>query len=490
MSAPLTSLRHADLRLTFGVPVSTAVVVGAPVWRDALVGAGVSISATGAPDLCVAPTVGEALANGTGVEVVVVLSGRGRRALRRAGFHARRVLSWGPRSEPPVLIVPLGHRRAVRYALVEVLARPQRWRRARNRLLAIVAPVTGIPGRTVLVGQRHDAGPFPLRAGDGDGHDLGEWCLVLGRGDELQRAVFLVFDRDGAPNVATKVARVPGPAGSAAMVRDQDALALLARAAPAAARHAPAPLGASEVHGHAVSSESSARGRPLNEVLLAGREAPATALLDEIAAWVVDLGVESASPGVDAELARLGRDVVPRWRDAGASPALLDGLESVPGVLQHNDLGSWNVLTTRSEFTVVDWESTSASGLPLWDLVYLLTDALVLLDGPRAMPARMAATLTLLRGEHPQSARLFRWVDRALDQLALPRDAAGRIVTLAWLHHGLSHRHRADARRDSGTDVPDHGSPPARAGTIPRLAVAWMRDPALGPSWEAFRQRR
>jgi hypothetical protein len=152
-------------------------------------------------------------------------------------------------------------------------------------------------------------------------------------------------------------------------------------------------------------------------------------------------------------------------------------------VLQHNDLGCWNIMVDGSGFTVVDWESARRPGLPLWDLVYFLTDALAGLDGALSPSEQDEHTHRLLRGELPSSHVLFGWLREAVDELDLPPDSVGKIVTLGWLHHGLSHPARTSA---VGEYAAGPTGPPAPAS---RIAPYWLDDPLLGPQWEVWRER-
>jgi hypothetical protein len=186
-------------------------------------------------------------------------------------------------------------------------------------------------------------------------------------------------------------------------------------------------------------------------------------------------------PALQAELARLAEDVLPLWAGAGVTAALVRELPPVPAVLQHNDLGCWNVVVGPSGFTSVDWESAREHGLPLWDLVYFLTDALATLAGAASPGAQDELSVELLRGDSSRSPFLFGWVERAVRDLQIPREAVGPIVTLGWLHHGLSHRTRATALRRAG------GGEPASPGPLGRLARIWLTDPALGMDWRAWR---
>jgi hypothetical protein len=179
---------------------------------------------------------------------------------------------------------------------------------------------------------------------------------------------------------------------------------------------------------------------------------------------------------VGEELVRLEADVLPRWE---VPRGLLAGLDSVPGVLQHNDLGTWNIVSRRDDFCVVDWESARTSGLPLWDLWYFLADALRLVDDPSEEPQQ--AFRRLFRGEARLSGTLFEWTRRATSALAVPDELVGPIATLCWLHHGLSHRARVAALAASGMEASVRTWPPV---DYPRT---WLDDPLLGSTWPAWR---
>jgi hypothetical protein len=152
-------------------------------------------------------------------------------------------------------------------------------------------------------------------------------------------------------------------------------------------------------------------------------------------------------------------------------------------VLVHNDVGTWNVVTDgRDGFGVIDWESATAHGLPLWDLSYFLADALTLLDTGR-FADRTAALLRLFRGRSRWSGLLFENLRRAVRELAIAPEAVGPLVTLGWLHHGLS-----PARRRARLDTLADGADPADGtGPIPPLAGPWLGDPELGAGWRRWR---
>ena len=163
-------------------------------------------------------------------------------------------------------------------------------------------------------------------------------------------------------------------------------------------------------------------------------------------------------------------------------PGLVSGLPRLPAVLQHNDLGCWNVVVGGRGFTAVDWESARKHGLPLWDLLYFLVDALVHLDGAWQPDRREAHAARLLLGETASSEILFRWVAEAVRTLALPPDAVGPIVTLGWLHHGLSPVARDEASRTLAPGLRSDGT------FAEWMARVWLSTPGLGTGWSSWRR--
>jgi hypothetical protein len=159
-------------------------------------------------------------------------------------------------------------------------------------------------------------------------------------------------------------------------------------------------------------------------------------------------------------------------------PDLVDRLPELPPVLQHNDLGSWNIVSDGQRFTVLDWESARESGLPLWDLLYFAADVLARLDGPADATTLVRRTVQVFAGQSPHSAHLFRWLRAATEASGVPRSALGPLATLCWVHHaGSAALRSADLL----------GAPPAPSGHLALLAPAWLAHPALGISWPAAR---
>jgi hypothetical protein len=467
------SLRRIDLRFAFPHEVRRAAVFGLDDWSDGLKEAGVELGRDGDLDLAVAPVdrADEALALNARA---VVLEGRGG-ARRLAGYVVRRYLPL-PTIEAPDLLLPLERDAPVAYAL-ETWRPGDTWpKQARNRALAALARLGALPDPRPLqaLGLREAGPPATLSAAGRFGVPAGAgWFLTLGQGDVLTRAVFHAFAPGSRnPGWVVKVARIPGY--EEPFAKDEAGLALVEAAGGSALRHAPRLLGRFEVHGRHASIETAAVGERLSTLLsrdaARGRQAFA-----DVTGWVSNVATETATKGsLGEELGRLEREVLPRWE---APESLLSGLDALPAVLQHNDLGTWNVVSEGAgKFTILDWESARSNGLPLWDLLYFSVDALGQLDRARTVEERADHAVRLLRGELPASRPLFESIRRYAAELGIPAETVGRLATLCWLHHGLSHVSRGE-KLGAEAQIP-----PAE-----RIAPLWMQDPLLGPGWDRWR---
>jgi hypothetical protein len=117
--------------------------------------------------------------------------------------------------------------------------------------------------------------------------------------------------------------------------------------------------------------------------------------------------------------------------------------------------------------------------LPLADLIYFGARALRTLDGQ--IQRDLADYLAdLMASRAPSSPHMFRWVRRLAGALDLPPETVGPLLILGLLElaqRGAAERERADA--EAGVR---HG-----ASLGERALTAWLRDPALGPDWHAWR---
>jgi hypothetical protein len=481
-------LRRVDPRFCLPQSPRTAIVLDERSgWREGLVRAGIEVAAAGdGADLVVAPAARAREALAIGAPHVLLEGHGGARALRRAGL-ATQTLLVRPTAARPDFILPRASNAGI-YAVHQWAAAGSGVKLLRNRAATLLMRLHAMPEiePVIAIGARTPGLPYVVAAARGLGvpPDAG-WFLTLGQGDDLSRNAFQLF-RPGAstPDWVLKFARLPGY--SEPFERDERGLALAAAAGPLVARRASQLVGRFQVDGLEASLETAAPGKKLRAALLApGSQTRKLELVEAVAAWVLELGSTTAGPAdaLAEERERLATDVVPAWHGRGVSSDLVSDLPAVAPVLQHNDLGTWNIVVDGTDFVVVDWESARRCGLPLWDLLYFLTDALTTLTASESPDDQDRVARELLRGEAPHSALLFQWVDRATATFELPRSAVGRIATLGWLHHGLSHGARTAAVR-SVTEA-EAGAP----GPIGRIADFWLDDPALGLDWTAWRDR-
>lgn len=483
------SLHRVDPRFALPHAVRHAVVLdGLAEWRAGLESAGVEVlevAARVAPDLvvCTAARAREAATIG-GRSVIVEGSSEQRFADGR--WRAQRLVLRPTRSRP-TLALPLDHPAAASYALERWSVVDRRWKRLRLGLARPVVSRGRFPGwaSPIVTVATCEAGPpaFVGAARELGIPDDAAWFLTFGQGDALSRNAFQLFPASSdRPAWVLKFARVPGYAWR--FDSDERGLRLAHAAGERVARHVPQLVGRFDLDGVYASVETAATGRRLRDVLAApGDRTRKLALVERVADWIIELGrgTQASSEALAAERERLRSDVVPRWRQLGVGAELVDELPPLSSVVHHNDLGTWNVLAgDDGGFGVLDWENARPAGLPLWDLLYFLADALTVLDGP-AEPGRFADGMAhLFAGEAPSSAVLFAWVRRGAEAAGVPAAAVGPIATLCWLSHSLaSEAHNADIA------VFAPGDPPRQHG-FDELAAAWLRHPGLGPTWSAW----
>jgi hypothetical protein len=470
------SLRSADLRFLLPHPPRTAFVAsGLESWRAGLEQAGVEI-VEGRADLAVV----RAQDSPPEAEAIVVLGRGGRKALRGRDHVRRYAALPGPRE--PHLVVPVDRPAVGSYAIRHWTVPDSVLLRRRNDLARIAIALGAFPDlpRSIAVAAPERA-PFVVAAAA----ELGvpadvDWFLTLGEGDALTRAVFQLFRRgEREPEWVLKLSRVRGY--TTPFDRDERGLRLAAEAGAVVAAHAPRLLGRFEVEGLPCSLESAAAGPRLTYVLQRrGSRARKLRAIDAVAAWTVEVAKATAAPAEALldERRRLEEDVLPQYPQV--PPDLVSRLPPLPAVLQHNDLGCWNVVVGTNGFTAVDWESAKRHGFPLWDLLYFLVDALVHLDRAWQLGRREAHAAQLLLGRTPSSEVLFRWVREAVAALELPAEAVGPVVTLGWLHHGLS-----PVARDAASTAL---APGLRSdGTFAEwMTQVWLGTEGLGPGWSSW----
>jgi hypothetical protein len=480
------SLSRADVRFVLPFPPRDAAVLGnLDGWADGLRRAGIDVveQPRAGLDLVVASPVLVEEAVALEPRAAVIDGDVGRR-LRRTRLAPRRLMA-RPSRRDPALLLPLDERGPTAYAIDAWSLADTHWKQARRAVARVVVP-RGWPGlpQVVTYAARVSAPPYLVAAANEYGVPRdAEWVLTLGKGDDLSRNAFHLFPRESpVPSWVLKFVRVPGYREP--FDRDERGLAA-ARVADIVAARAPRLLARFRADGLEASLETAAVGRRLREILIEpGDRKRKARLVEAMTAWIDDVARATHRPSgeVNEDLERLRVDVLPRYASFGVEVELTQRVAALPGVLQHNDLGSWNVVVDGDDFVVLDWESAKEVGLPLWDTVYFLADALALLDGAIDGSTRHDHTIQLFRGDLAASALLFRFMGRSVDALGIPPEAVGPLVALCWMHHAQSPVKRAAqlAQHADARPVWTHGTE--------HTAAAWLSDPALGTEWPAWRR--
>src|SRR3954452_2567707 len=425
--------------------------------------------------------VSDAVAAAGDATVLVDGSRSGLERLRAARAHAEHVVSL-PLEGSPALFVDLAQRRATRFAFARALGHTELWRTARNLGVAVAAGA-GVPlplGRAVGIAA---VGEPALVAAARALADLGtrcEWLMLVSPGSVVRRNAFLLFpDGAGSPVHALKFGRVRGM--TEPFDRDDAGYAEVARAPLLLRARCPEYLGRFSVDGFHASLETAAVGTRLSTTLR--RPLPRRtkiAAVERVASWLREVARATAgATPLPHDRERLLREVLPRRLDAAQIEKVTAALDRSPGSFQHNDLAEENVVVSRGDFRIVDWEWAQPDGIPIGDLLYFGVHVLRLVDGV-GEDGKEAHFRKVITGPTSSSARLFSWLRDLARDLGLERDAVAALATASWLRReDLSVRERLRAERVGGARLE-----PAFAE---RIAEIWMTDPDVGPDWRAFR---
>ena len=480
----MSGLRHrADALFVLPrLPARAALLGELPGWEEGLGERRIDLVTPGAePDVVVADPARASEAAALAPPSLVV-DGRAALDLARGYSELVRLLPL-PLAGEPALMVDLGRRGAARYGVRHGIVHRERWRTLRNRAASRLAGLGALPAPAGAITVASPGGPPELVAAATAAGALPDpdWLLLISSGSIVRRDAFLLFPKGGrGPEQVVKFSRVPGEAGQ--FERDEQAARLVAETGGTVARRAPSLLARFEAGGRQASLETAAVGTKLTNLLREPRTRRAKlAAIEAVAQWLVQVARETAAPpeALDAERSRLEREVLPAWKERGVPPELVRALPPVPATFQHNDVAEENVVYEGGDFKVLDWEWAQPHGLPVGDLVYFAVHVLRIVDGALTEEARDRHFVQLLLGRARGSPVLFRWVRELVSALELPPEAVGPLVTASWLDRGrlsLTERRRAEALGRTSLE-------PAFAE---RAALAWVREPGLGPGWSAW----
>lgn len=237
--------------------------------------------------------------------------------------------------------------------------------------------------------------------------------------------------------------------------------------------------GSGDLDGLHWSVESEANGRPIARARRPWWLRHGGSIVRAMARWLDDLAIRSARsvparPAPERGIAVVGEAA------AWVRPAL-GALADVPAIVTHGDLATGeNVLVSGSGFWVVDWETSTAHGVPLVDLLPFTCWALARRRG-LSRPAEQAAfVLELCRGTVGESRLLFGIVQDHLRGLVLDEQMAGPLAAIAWAHHGSMRARHVSMVRSAG------GEPSTWVSMSELVLQGWMRDDSLALTWSAL----
>ena len=363
----------------------------------------------------------------------------------------------------PRTLAPAGdeglRRFLARLALSSPIVEPQRLegtarRLARGRLARLgwrrATLVTKAPGA------RPEAPPAWLRSlAAAEGVDLTglRWALsAAGRYRSRKVVLFLLDAAADTPRYVVKMPRHPDEGGR--LVREANALRTLAAAEVDDAVAVPrtAFSGSAGREGLPVLGQVGLAGAPFRRRMSGSPDDP---LLATLVDWTTGLGARTAVLAAPGEVASRLEPVLEDVLRRGASQeerrvlpeavAALGGATDLPLVLEHGDLGVWNVLVRLDgRPAVLDWEAGGPRGMPLWDLLYLLRSYAA--SSARAGADRTSVVLDLLAGRPPLGDCFVGATGQYASALRLDPSVLVPLLLTCWMHRAQ----KEASRREDG----------------------------------------
>ena len=260
------------------------------------------------------------------------------------------------------------------------------------------------------------------------------WLLVSGRLGPGNPILAFQCDTQGRPQRLIKLAR---DRGADHLVREAEQIAAVSKAlGPELSRRVIGPTAETAIDGRHALAYDYVTTRPFRGLRwrLQGRAGLCASITD----WLVDVAERTrlaADPDSDNRCHRLPlqrlieRNILPPplQEQAGRAFEQLQSMPVLPTVIEHGDLGIYNLrlVSASGEFKVLDWGSSTFSGIAGGDLLYLLSSA----RAPTALATRcLQHYLRALQLPDNAAAALWwsylarRWAE--LDTIRPPRPGA------------------------------------------------------------------
>jgi hypothetical protein len=257
---------------------------------------------------------------------------------------------------------------------------------------------------------------------------------VAARGEyDSQKVLVLLAPPGGTtPTLVTKITR--SEAFSTRLQNEASTLRQLAQLEIADGR-APKPYFSGFHAGRAVLGQSLMAGRPYQ--VPAGRVGrQGHAQLAEAVGWLTELAGATAHQVPAADVAAVLLTLLARYEAVYAPTAgelaqlraqfeALSGLtRPIPSVLQHGDPGIWNLLVDDHGRTVfLDWEAGEPDGMPLWDVLYLISSHAIEVGRREGVLDRAEASVQHLTRPGPLADLLVDTIGAYCRRTRLPPEA-------------------------------------------------------------------
>ena len=374
------------------------------------------------------------------------------------------------------LAFPIEQARAVRYAFDQVLygtsrkAKVLRWM---GRSVSRVGLHRHLVPDRALVFHRREDGTAPGGGAPGPSRYLSALAARAGLelgvvrpgffargGYDSNKVAFFLFG-DAAPEPAMIVKMTRSPRYNHRLEAEHRALAQLRAGALADEGTYPEALFFGHHHDLAVLAERVVPGSPFRTRTRGDTTCPfARAAIH----WIEELGARSVAADADATaLPRMLGDLLVRFERVYALTEaerefLRDRIQSlgmasggIPTVFQHGDAGTWNVLVAGDDrVAFLDWEVSSARGVPLWDLVDFLRSFGSWAARSQGEQDMVRAYATHFLAPSPFSELQAEAVRSYRSRVGLPRDGMEALFFSCWMHRAVREAAWTSAPLDQG----------------------------------------
>lgn len=120
-----------------------------------------------------------------------------------------------------------------------------------------------------------------------------------------------------------------------------------------------------------------------------------------------------------------------------------NSLDPFPLLLQHGDLGPWNILVTPDEeIGVLDWEAAEIKGMPLWDLFYFMRSFGLDIARAHGTQDHHDGLDLLFLTDSPVNLLFTKSTERYCHQIGLKRELIVPLFYTCWMHRALKEASR------------------------------------------------